>query len=119
MRRPIGWIDKDFPGGRREVKVEFFSDTLRWRFKPKGEDEWQEGEPTEENWDGLEERLQQLIQRGHIFNNELALVKGLRAGTIQPKPLPTPSNKDNSPKRRRRPRRWEGQQQVIEVEERD
>lgn len=77
MRRPIGWLDKEFPGGRRQVRVEFFADTLRWRFRPDDAEKWEDGEPTAENWDTLEDKVQELIRRGHLFDRELALVRKL------------------------------------------
>ena len=83
MRRPIGWVDRDCPEGRRAVEVEFFADTLRWRFKKPDDEQWGkwgDGVPTAENWEELEEKVRQLIQRGHIFNKELALVQKLRKG---------------------------------------
>ncbi|MBO7741110.1 MAG: hypothetical protein J6S21_01020 [Victivallales bacterium] len=84
MRRPIGWVDKNWEGGKREVKVEFFAGGLRWRFKTAQDEEWQDGTPTEENWDDLEVKLRELIQRGHLFDRELTLVKKLRKGDTLP-----------------------------------
>ncbi len=78
MRRPIGWLDRDCPDGKRQVQVEFFAETLRWRFRAPDDEKWGDGTPTLENWDELEDKLRQLIQRGHIFNKELALVQKLR-----------------------------------------
>ena len=77
MRRPIGWIDKTWPGGKRSVKVEFFAEQIRWRFRTPADDIWQEGEPTAENWTELEAKIKELIQRGHLFQKELALVQRL------------------------------------------
>ncbi|MGN0866421.1 MAG: hypothetical protein ACI4SG_01920 [Oligosphaeraceae bacterium] len=78
MRRPIGWLDREAPGGKRQVRVEFFADTLQWRFRTPEAEKWSAGEPTEANWDELEEKIRQLIQRGHLFQRELALVQRLR-----------------------------------------
>lgn len=80
MRRPIGWIDKKWAGGRRSVRVEFFAEQIRWRFRTPQDTEWQSGEPTAENWAELETKLRELIQRGHLFDKELALVQKRRAG---------------------------------------
>lgn len=79
-------MDKSWPGGKREVSVEFFADGLRWRFKSSKGEPWQDGEPTEENWDELESHLKQLIQRGHLFTPELKLVRELRQAPSLPKP---------------------------------
>ena len=76
MRRPIGWVDKDDEGGRREVRVSFHADKVKWQFLPAGSDKWDyDTPPTEALWQELEVKLQQLIQRGHLFQGELELVK--------------------------------------------
>lgn len=75
MRRPIGWVDKTWPGGRRSVRVEFFADQIRWRFRTPQDTEWQDGTPTPENWTELATKIRELIQRGHLFQKELALVQ--------------------------------------------
>ena len=75
MRRPIGWTDRSWPGGRRAVRVEFFADQIHWKFRTPQDTEWQDGEPTAENWAELESKIHELIQRGHLFTKELALVK--------------------------------------------
>ena len=80
MRKPIGWIDRTWPGGRREVRVEFFAGDLRWRFRTPQDEEWQDGEPTEDNWNDLEAKIRELIQRGHLYDRELTLVQQRRPG---------------------------------------
>lgn len=79
MRRPIGWLDREGPNGKRQVQVEFFADTLRWRFREPQDEKWGDGVPSEANWEVLEENLKQLIQRGHLFTKELALAQKLHA----------------------------------------
>ena len=75
MRRPIGWIDNDFEGGRREVRVTFHGNTIKWQFLPEGAEEWEyTTAPTEENWRQLEQKLKDLWQRGHICKTEMAMV---------------------------------------------
>ena len=76
MRRPIGWIDKKWEGGKREVRVSFHAENIKWQFLPAGEVDWDyDSKPTEENWLELEEKIENLCQRGHLFEKELALVK--------------------------------------------
>jgi len=78
MRRPIGWVDTTCPEGKREVRVSFHADTLKWQFLPKGSKEWQyDVVPSEENWAELLAKLLELKQRGHLFDKEIALVKSL------------------------------------------
>ena len=81
MRRPIGWVDKECADGRREVRVSFHADSLRWQFLPRGEKKWRDDlTPSPENWRELEEKLLGLKQRGHLFDREIALVRSQCAG---------------------------------------
>ncbi len=79
MRRPIGWVDRDCAEGRREVRVSFHADSLRWQFLPRGETKWRDDlAPSPDNWRELEDKLLELKQRGHLFDREIALVRKLR-----------------------------------------
>jgi hypothetical protein len=80
MRRPIGWVDKEWPDGKRQIRVEFFADDVKWRFRLPEDDCWQDGAPTPEYWDELEAKLLELKQRGHLFDKEIALVRKLKKG---------------------------------------
>jgi carbonic anhydrase len=76
MRRPIGWIDKNWQDGKREVRASFRGESIKWQFKPAGENEWDyDSEPTEENWLELEKKIENLCQRGHLYQKELALAQ--------------------------------------------
>lgn len=76
MRRPIGWIEKMADGSKREIRVSFRADTLKWQFKPSDTNIWEyDIEPSEELWLILEDKLLELIQRGHLFDRELELVR--------------------------------------------
>ena len=78
MRRPIGWVDKACPDGRREIRVSFHANTLKWQFLPKGAEAWRDDlAPSPENWAELLAKLLELKQRGHLFDKEIALVKSL------------------------------------------
>lgn len=81
MRRPIGWVDKEWPAGKRSIRVEFFADGVQWRFRLPGDECWQKGEPVPEYWDELEQKLLELKQRGHLFDKEIALVRKLKNGS--------------------------------------
>jgi hypothetical protein len=76
MRRPIGWVDKNYSEGRREIRVNFHADTINWKFRLKGELEWDStATPSEDDWLALEKKIQQLMQRGHLFQRELDLTR--------------------------------------------
>ena len=76
MRRPIGWIDKEWEGGKREVRVTFHGNTIKWQFLPDGAEDWDyTTPPTEENWRQLEQKLADLWQRGHLCKNEMEMTK--------------------------------------------
>ena len=76
MRRPICWVDKESPQGKTEIRVSYHADTIKWQFQDAGTDFWvYDRAPTEEPWLQLEEKLENLIQRGHCFANELDLAK--------------------------------------------
>jgi len=76
MRRPIGWVDNDCEDGRREVRVTFHGDTIKWQFLPKGAEDWDYASaPTEDNWRQLEQKLADLWQRGHTCRMEMDMVK--------------------------------------------
>ena len=76
MRRPIAWQDKECEEGRREVRVTFHGETIKWQFLPAGSRDWiYDQAPTEENWKQLEEKLANLWQRGHTCKHEMELAK--------------------------------------------
>ncbi len=76
MRRPVAWIDKKCASGPREVRVKFHGGALKWQFRSKGSREWDyQSEPSEENWLELETKILQLMQRGHLYEKELALTR--------------------------------------------
>ncbi|NMA20240.1 MAG: hypothetical protein GX927_06645 [Lentisphaerae bacterium] len=76
MRRPIGWVDKDYPEGRREIRVKFHADTIKWQFRLKGTKEWDSTSvPSEDDWLELEDKILRLMQRGHLYQRELELTR--------------------------------------------
>lgn len=79
MRRPICWVDRECEEGKREVRVSFHGDTIKWQFLPNGAEQWDyDSKPSEENWNQLQQKLADLWQRGHTCNAEMELVKKLR-----------------------------------------
>jgi hypothetical protein len=76
MRRPIGWVDREYVDGRREIRVNFHANTIKWRFRLKGQLEWDKTAlPSEEDWLELEKKILQLMQRGHLYQKELDLTR--------------------------------------------
>lgn len=75
MRRPISWTEKT-PEGKKEIRVAVTADTVKWQFLFPGAEKWDyDTPPTEEDWLTLEEKIANLMQRGHFFQAELDLVK--------------------------------------------
>ncbi len=76
MRRPIGWKDKTEAGLRREVRVSFHAERVKWQFLVEGAEKWDyDTPPTEEDWMRLEGHLADRWQRGHCLEAEMDLVK--------------------------------------------
>lgn len=75
MRRPISWTEKT-PEGKREIRVNITADSIKWQFLAPGAERWDyDTPPSEEDWQTLEEKIANLMQRGHFFAAELELVK--------------------------------------------
>ena len=74
MRRPIAWTDKGEDGIRREVRVTFHGNTIKWQFLSDGAEGWDYASaPTEEDWRQLEQKLRDLWQRGHACKREMEM----------------------------------------------
>ena len=75
MRRPISWTEK-LPEGKREIRVTINGDNIKWQFLNPNAEKWDyDSKPSEEDWLTLEEKIANLMQRGHFFASELDLVK--------------------------------------------
>ena len=75
MRRPISWIEK-LPEGKREIRVTINGENIKWQFLNPNAEKWDyDSKPSEEDWLTLEEKIANLMQRGHFFAAELELVK--------------------------------------------
>ena len=76
MRRPVCWVDKEAPEGKTEIRVSVHADTVKWQFLDAEAENWvYDRRPTEEQWLQLEEKLENLIQRGHHCDAELDLTR--------------------------------------------
>lgn len=75
MRRPISWTEKT-PEGKREIRVSLSADAVRWQFLLPGADRWiYDQTPTEEDWQTLEQKLANIMQRGRFLEAEMELVR--------------------------------------------
>jgi hypothetical protein len=69
MRRQIRWKEKT-DDGKTEIRVTLSKHEIKWQFKPKG-GEWDyDTPPTHEQWDRLEQELNDRYQRGHTSSYE-------------------------------------------------
>jgi len=65
-------------GGEREVRVAIDTRTLKWQFKRTDEERWDDdGKPTREEWDALEDILVRRSGRGRQLR-ALALLRRMR-----------------------------------------
>ncbi|MBP5638241.1 MAG: hypothetical protein J6X55_02090 [Victivallales bacterium] len=75
MRRPISWTEKTSEG-KKETRVTINGDNVKWQFLQPNSEKWDyDSKPTEEDWQILEEKITNLMQRGHFLASELELVK--------------------------------------------
>ncbi|MFA6816698.1 MAG: hypothetical protein WCS73_10440 [Lentisphaeria bacterium] len=78
MRRPIGWVDKDWETGKRKIRVNIHADVVKWQFQECGAKCWTYSYRAPESyWLELEVKLLELKQRGHLFDREIDLVRKL------------------------------------------
>jgi hypothetical protein len=81
MKRQIKWVDKSGEV-KREIRVTFVpGDRIKWQFKPADRASWDyDTPPTEEDWDELQTKVENRIQRGTVQAKDLDLVKKCRQG---------------------------------------
>lgn len=69
MKKPISWTERDEDGVKREVRVEVAAGSIKWQSKRADETAWNyEVEPSEDDWDTLEEILERRATRGRSVN---------------------------------------------------
>jgi hypothetical protein len=65
MKHRVKWTKRCEDGVKREVRVEITRGGLKWQFKRADEDRWDyDSQPTEEEWNTLEEILSRRAHRG-------------------------------------------------------
>jgi len=80
MKRNIEWKEKTEDGVRRTVRVLFPGQgKVKWLFKCSDKGHWDyDLEPTPEDWETLEEKVDKLYQRNRCAFRDLELIKTLR-----------------------------------------
>ena len=65
MKHKVKWTERCEDGVKREVRVEITRGGLKWQFKRADEDRWDyDSQPTEQDWNTLEEILARRAHRG-------------------------------------------------------
>ena len=76
MKSAISWTLKEEDGVKREVRVTFSSNALKWQFKRADEERWDyDHNPETRDWDELEALLRRKAARGRSVNKLEAVVK--------------------------------------------
>ena len=80
MRRQIRWTERCEDGTKIDIRVSFNAGVVKWQFKRTGAAQWDyDTPPTEAQWDELETRLGNRLQRGHVaITRELDMVRQQR-----------------------------------------
>jgi len=80
MKRQVRWTEKLGGGVKKDVRVSFHGQDIKWQFRRSDEGRWDyDRRPTPEEWDTLEERLLNRYRRGHVaLDKALSLVRQLR-----------------------------------------
>lgn len=75
MPRPIGWIKRDPELGKLKIEARFFGSQLTFHRQSERFAAWEEFEPSEEDWDQLNELAENKAQRGKVSAKHLRLVR--------------------------------------------
>jgi hypothetical protein len=81
MKRDIEWKERLEDGVRRIIRVKFLGQgKIKWQFKRSDEELWDYDSPaTPEDWEMLEEKVDNLYQRNRCALRDRELIKKLRA----------------------------------------
>jgi len=77
MNRPVEWNSKLPDGGKRRVRVSFFSGKLKWQFQLDGEPWDYDSPPTMEDWETLKADIYNRYQRRRATQKEWDLTQKL------------------------------------------
>ena len=81
MRRKIEWVEKIDGGVKRTVRITFPGrGQVKWQFKRSDEEGWDyDSQPSLDDWDALEEKLEGLYNRRRAPYETLELVRKLKS----------------------------------------
>jgi hypothetical protein len=80
MKNQVCWTERLEDGVRREIRVTFSRNGLKWQFKRSDEDRWvYDRTPTPAEWADLEERVLNRYQRRAVPFKDLEQVRAARA----------------------------------------
>lgn len=81
MKRDLEWKEKLDDGVKRTIRVKFpGSGRVKWQFKRSDEEMWDyDSPPTSEDWEILEEKVNNLYQRNRCALRDRELIKKMRA----------------------------------------
>ena len=84
MLRPICWTEKMSDGVKREVRVTFLRDRIRWQFKLATDEHWDyTTAPSAEDWNVLVKRTENRYQRRNVSYEDLELARRCRQDAIK------------------------------------
>jgi hypothetical protein len=87
MVRQICWKVKLPEGGKKEIRVDFFSGKIRWQFKFPDRAQWlYDQEASLEEWDELLDLVQRRYNRGNTGHKDLLLVEASRTAFLRKQP---------------------------------
>jgi|GEM_PF-2826498 len=75
MNRPLEWNEKLPDGGRRRVRVTFFSAMIKWQFQIQGEAWDYDTPPSLTDWERLLDEVKRRHQRRRATQKELELTE--------------------------------------------
>ena len=80
MKADIEWVQKLEGGVKRKIRITFHGhNNMKWQTKRSDEEMWDyDTPPTPEDWETLEEKVDQLYHRRRLPYKHLELVKALR-----------------------------------------
>jgi hypothetical protein len=75
VQNPINWFEKLEDGTRREVQVTVAQQRVKWEFRLRGEEKWEDQTPpTAEHWDDLLQKMKDRHQRRRATELDMNLV---------------------------------------------
>lgn len=95
MNRPLEWNEKLPDGGKRRVRVTFFSAMIKWQFQIQGEAWHYDTPPSLTDWEQLLDEVQRRHQRRRATQKELELTEaGYRLALKNAPAKPAPDSEE-------------------------